>query len=374
MSPDPVDPVARRRAAILKALRTYRKRLARRLEALRGDLAEAERAPEFRKFGETLLAYFAQVPKRAASVTLPDPELPERNLEIALDPKLKPQANAQKYFKRATKAERALEEVPPRIAGAEAELRELDALLERAAAYEERAPRVDERVPVEEVDSVVERERDPDLDEALEQANTKLPFKLRVPARRDGPDPGAVRDTVARLAFDLSRGARSKGAGGKPGPRAVAAAVARGESRAPSERLAPRRFKTAEGWDVMIGKNNEGNDYLTHMMARPEDYWFHVHGAAGSHVVLRRGKSKDEPSKATIAEVASWAAYFSQAKSAGTVPVIYTQKKYVRKPKKAPPGLAVCEREKTVMVKPREPGEGAGEIRSQLLPIASPRR
>jgi predicted ribosome quality control (RQC) complex YloA/Tae2 family protein len=111
-----------------------------------------------------------------------------------------------------------------------------------------------------------------------------------------------------------------------------------------------------EGWDVLVGKNNEGNDYLTHMIARPEDYWFHVHGAAGSHVVLRRGKSKDEPSKATIVEVAAWAAYFSQAKSAGTVPVIYTQKKYVRKPKKAPPGMAVCEREKTVMVKPREPG------------------
>jgi hypothetical protein len=35
--------------------------------------------------------------------------------------------------------------------------------------------------------------------------------------------------------------------------------------------------------------------------------------------------------------------------------VIYTQKKYVRRPRKAPPGLAMCEREKTVMVKPREP-------------------
>jgi len=350
------NPAAARRAAILKALRTHRKRVARRLEALRGDLAEAERGPEYRKFGETLLAYFAQVPKRADSVTLPDPELPERNMEIALDPKLKPQANAQKYFKRATKAERALEEVPPRIAEAESELHDLEALLERAAQFEERAPRVDERVPVEEVDSVVERERDPGLDAALEKANAKLPLKLRVGAAGRGSTvPG---DSAGMPAFDLSRGGGAKGGGGKPGPRAVAAAVARGESRAPSERLAPRRFKTAEGWDVMIGKNNEGNDYLTHMMARPEDYWFHVHGAAGSHVVLRRGKSKDEPSKATIAEVASWAAFFSQAKSAGTVPVIYTQKKYVRKPKKAPPGLAVCEGEKVVMVKPKEPGGG----------------
>jgi predicted ribosome quality control (RQC) complex YloA/Tae2 family protein len=348
-----MDTAARRRALILKALRTHRKRLARRLGALRGDLAEAQRGPEFRKYGETLLAYFAQVPKRAESVTLPDPELPERNLEIALDRKLKPQASAQRYFKRSTKAERALEEVPPRIAEAEAELHDLDALLERVAHYEERAPRVDARVAPDQMESVAEHESDPGLGEAIEHANTKLPVKLRVARWAGSAGPGAARP-AGMPAFDLSRGG-TKGAGGKPGPRAVAAAVARGESRAPSQRLAPRRIKTEEGWDVLVGKNNEGNVYLTHMIARPEDYWFHVHGAAGSHVVLRRGKSKDEPSKATIAEVASWAAFFSQAKSAGTVPVIYTQKKYVRRPRKAPPGLAMCEREKTVMVKPREP-------------------
>jgi predicted ribosome quality control (RQC) complex YloA/Tae2 family protein len=133
------------------------------------------------------------------------------------------------------------------------------------------------------------------------------------------------------------------------------AGIARGTQRAPSARLQPRRFKTSEGWDVLIGRNNEGNDYLTHQLARSEDYWFHVHGASGSHVVLRRGKGKNEPSKQTIAEVAAWAAHYSQARTAGKVPVIYTRKKYVRKPRGAKPGLAVCEREKTVMVKPKEP-------------------
>src|SRR5262245_19102102 len=91
------------------------------------------------------------------------------------------------------------------------------------------------------------------------------------------------------------------------------------------------------------------------MLARGEDYWFHVHGAAGSHVVLRRGKGKNEPSKATIEEVASWAAFYSQARTAGRVPVIVTRKKYVRKPREAPPGLALCTNEKTVMVRPKEP-------------------
>jgi predicted ribosome quality control (RQC) complex YloA/Tae2 family protein len=106
---------------------------------------------------------------------------------------------------------------------------------------------------------------------------------------------------------------------------------------------------------VLIGRNNDGNDHLTLHMARPEDYWFHVHGSPGSHVVLRRGKGKDEPSKGTLREVAEWTAFYSKSATAGTVPVIYTLKKYVRKPRKAPPGTVVCEREKTIMVKPRAP-------------------
>ena len=86
-----------------------------------------------------------------------------------------------------------------------------------------------------------------------------------------------------------------------------------------------------------------------------------MHGAAGSHVVLRRGKGANEPSKATVEEVAAWAAFYSQARTAGRVPVIVTRKKYVRKPKKGPPRLALCTHEKTVMVRPVEPGKGTLE-------------
>jgi predicted ribosome quality control (RQC) complex YloA/Tae2 family protein len=157
---------------------------------------------------------------------------------------------------------------------------------------------------------------------------------------------------AARTAADAARAAdATRGSS--------AARIAAGAARAPSARLQPRRLKSHEGWEVLIGRSNEGNDYLTHRLARPEDYWFHVHGAAGSHVVLRRGKGKNEPSKQTLHEVGAWAAYYSQARTAGKVPVIVTRKKYVRKPRKSPPGLAVCEREKTLMVRPQEPGREA---------------
>ena len=68
----PADPAARR-ALIVRALKKQRQRLSRKLEALRGDLAEAERATLYRRYGEALLAYLGQVPARSARVKLPDP-------------------------------------------------------------------------------------------------------------------------------------------------------------------------------------------------------------------------------------------------------------------------------------------------------------
>ena len=303
-----------RRAAVARALKRYHARLERKAAGLRSDLAEARRGPEFRVFGETLLAYLRQVPPRAGQVTLPDPGHAGRNLEIPLDPAIAPQANAARYFKRAAKAERGLKEVPPRLSAVEAEAHALSVLLERVRALEEGG-------------HDTARPDDPTLDHDLESALARVPASV---ARTLGVAPS----------------------------RTAVTGTARGPSRSRDEipaRLQPRRLKTREGWDVLIGRSNEGNDYLTHQLARPEDYWFHVHGAAGSHVVLRRGKSKDEPSKKTLEEVSAWAAFYSQARTAVKVPVIVTRKKYVRKPRKGPPGLALCTNEKTLIVRPVEP-------------------
>jgi len=320
-----------RRGAITRVLRRYHARLARKLEALRGDLAEAEHAAEYRISGETLLTYLRQIPPRASEVRLPDPSDHNRTLVIALDPRVSAQVNAARYFRRAAKAERGLKEIPPRLGSVEAEAHALGRLIRRVTDLEEAA-------------SDTARVDDPVLDADLETALAALPERLRG-GLRPGPGarPGARATAHAAPALTAARK--------RPDPQAVA----RGEQRAPSARLQPRRLVTDEGWHVLIGRNNEGNDYVTHVLARPEDYWFHAHGSPGSHVVLRRGKSKDEPSKATIEQVAQWAAFYSQARTAGRVPVIVTRKKYVRKPRRGPPGLALCTNEKTVMVRPQEP-------------------
>jgi predicted ribosome quality control (RQC) complex YloA/Tae2 family protein len=114
----------------------------------------------------------------------------------------------------------------------------------------------------------------------------------------------------------------------------------------------PRRFVSSEGLPILVGRDNEGNDHLTLHIARSDDLWLHVEGFPGSHVVVRmQGRTGGVP-RQTLVEAAKLAAYYSQARSHGKVTVSYTLKKFVRKPRKSPPGLVTVTHEKTVVVKP----------------------
>lgn len=119
--------------------------------------------------------------------------------------------------------------------------------------------------------------------------------------------------------------------------------------------IAPRRLVSSDGWTMYVGRNNRENDYLTFAFAKPDDLWFHAHGVAGSHVVLRREERKAMPSKRCVVETAAAAAYFSKGRTSQTVAVVYTEKKHVRKPRKGKPGTALYSHERTVMVAPSLP-------------------
>jgi predicted ribosome quality control (RQC) complex YloA/Tae2 family protein len=123
------------------------------------------------------------------------------------------------------------------------------------------------------------------------------------------------------------------------------------------QRAVPYRTFHVLGHDVLVGKHARGNDELTQRIARPEDLWFHARGTSGSHVVLRWDKNRDNPGPELIERVASIAAWYSGAKHSGLVPVAWTRKKYVRKPKGAAPGAVVMTREEVVIVEPRLPGK-----------------
>jgi predicted ribosome quality control (RQC) complex YloA/Tae2 family protein len=124
----------------------------------------------------------------------------------------------------------------------------------------------------------------------------------------------------------------------------------------------PRRFRSFELDDrhtVLVGRNDRENDMLTHRIAAPGDLWFHAQGSPGSHVILK-GASASTP-KRIIETAAAVAAHFSKARHSTTVPVICAEKRYVRKPRKSKPGTAVCQRSRTIFVKPGLPDEAGGK-------------
>lgn len=111
-----------------------------------------------------------------------------------------------------------------------------------------------------------------------------------------------------------------------------------------------------ENYDIYVGKSAANNDELTIKFAKPNDIWLHARGVPGSHTVIRV-TNKDKVKKEVIEFAASLAAYYSQSRKASLVPVIYTEKKYVRKPKGANPGSVIVQKENVVMVKPKSPEE-----------------
>ncbi len=114
-----------------------------------------------------------------------------------------------------------------------------------------------------------------------------------------------------------------------------------------------RTFMLESGAIVYVGKNARSNDQLTFGFARPHDYFFHVRGYEGSHVILRMKVPKTQkPPKQIMATAASIAAYYSKAKTQKNVPVSYTQRKYVKKDRKGKPGAAILMREQVMFVDP----------------------
>ncbi len=128
-----------------------------------------------------------------------------------------------------------------------------------------------------------------------------------------------------------------------------------GEKSEQHEQLPFRIFTVEGGFEVWAGKSSKNNDELTMKHAKPNDLWFHARGSSGSHVILKVNTGKGEPGKKAKEQAAAIAAYYSKMKNATMVPVAMTEKKYVRKPKGAPPGTVVLEREKVIFAEPALP-------------------
>ncbi|RDI95333.1 fibronectin-binding domain-containing protein [Meiothermus sp. QL-1] len=114
------------------------------------------------------------------------------------------------------------------------------------------------------------------------------------------------------------------------------------------------RLQSPGGFEVWVGRSSQENELLTRM-AHSEDLWFHAQGIPGSHVILRtQGRPASLPDLLFAARLA---AYHSRARGEKNVPVDYTLKKHVWRPRKAAPGQVLYTQSKTLFVDAEAPEE-----------------
>ena len=115
-------------------------------------------------------------------------------------------------------------------------------------------------------------------------------------------------------------------------------------------KLAPKRYRSDDGFLILVGRNNVQNDQLTLKDARGRDVWFHTKNIPGSHtIVVSDGQ---EVPDSTLNQAAIIAAANSKAADSAQVPVDYTLIKNVKKPRGAKPGMVIYVNYQTAYVTP----------------------
>jgi predicted ribosome quality control (RQC) complex YloA/Tae2 family protein len=276
--------------------------LERKAVNLLQDLGEAVQADEHRHKGELLKLALHTIRPGDDSVTVTDYENGVQ-VEISLDPRLSAAENLLAYFKRYQK-----------------ELRGTSVLQEQLQALRK----------IQE--SLAEQQRR--LSEAL---HATAPDFAKLQALAAEP---RVNKLLLRYYPERT----------PPGSRQ--APLLLGKKPIPI-RLRPKRYKTEQGLEILVGRNDEGNDYLTTKLAHGNDLFFHLEGYPGSHVILRAA-GKSAPPDESVLDACELAAHFSKLKDARHVDVHVSPVKNVRKPKGAKPGLVYVAGGKTIHLR-RDP-------------------
>jgi hypothetical protein len=283
------EELATRRAAALRAVKRGITRLARRVEAVRGDLARIGDAEALAQRAQWLVAEAARAPRGARSLTVTDWSSGEaRTIEVPLDPAKPARMQVEAMFQRARRLKLGGRVATERLA-----------LAERALAG---------LAPIE----------------------------------------GAINAAETTAAIDAALAAAREVA-----PKDVKVEVAApGGGRAPMQAKAPpfRTFHARAGARILVGRGAAQNDVLTFQVARPHDLWLHAKGYPGAHVIVPLSKSQTCPGD-VLADAAHLAAHFSDARDEAVVDVQYVARRHLRKPRGSPPGFVLVEREKVIAVR-----------------------
>ena len=286
---------------VAQALRKQRASLDKKLALVEQDLTAHAEAELLSKQGELLKAHLREVKTGQGAATLRDFATGEP-VEVALDPKLSPSANLEAIFKRARKAEKRARKAAGDVDGVRERIAALEALSAEASAALEG-------------DALAALAARPELARLLERF---------APAPATPSAPEAPKKRVFRL----------------------------GKTEL-SARLSPKIYKTLDGLEIWVGKNDDGNDLLTTRLARGNDLFFHLEGSPGSHVILRTRGQTDPPSESLL-DAAELAVEFSKAKTATRASVHIAAVKDISKPPGTKPGLVYVHRGRTIQLR-RDP-------------------
>jgi hypothetical protein len=273
-----------------RALARARARVARRAEAVRGDLGRIGEADAIAAKATLFVAAAARAPRGATRLATTDWSSGEPvEVAITLDPARSAREQIEAMFKRARRLQAGATIARERLADAEkaaAGLAAIEARLGEAATAE--------------------------AIEALAQ-------EARAAAPRDF--------ALATAGTGAARGAAGAGA--------------------PS--LPYRVFRGASGVRILVGRGAAHNDALTFRTARPHDLWLHAKGWRGAHVIVPLDKNHMCPADLLV-DAAHLAAHFSDARAEAVVEIQHTARRHLRKPRGSAPGLVVVDREKVLVL------------------------
>ena len=319
-------------------------RVIKKREIHEQDFEEGQKADLLKHYGDLILTYKYMISQGQSSVTLTDYTTESQNdITIPLNPTLDASGNAQEYYKRFHKAKRKMELAENYLKEDELAaqyLRSLSAAVTAASSVE-------------------------DLDAINEEIKSEI-----------SGDSG-FRKGSASKARTQGTGDPNKMVGvaksGKASSRALREAAKRanmGKAKNQNkERALPcRRYITSDGYEILAGRNNIQNEQLTFHTASRRDWWFHVKGLPGTHVILRTKPNEEMPSDNAVLEAASLAAFFSKAiileehmTSEDSKPgqlkaeVDYCPVSHVKKIPGAKPGMVIYEGYYSVLVEAKEP-------------------
>ena len=284
---------------IAQRLKTLLAKLRQKADTFTARLRQSDQSESYRQKADLLMANLHQWQIGTSQIELVDFESGEPVI-LPLNPEKNAVQNAQALYKQHQKLKRSRAAVMPLLQAVNAEISYLEQVEEsllQVPAYEGEA----------------------DL-RSLEETRSELIAQ------------GYLRDTTGYQADSH----QSSG---------------RGRSGVKKDDVGFRRYTTPQGLDLLIGRNNSQNEQLTFKQASDYDLWFHAQEIPGSHVLLRLDAG-DDPTDETLQLAASFAAYYSRARQAEQVPVVYTQPKNVYKPKGALPGMVIYKHEQVLWGQP----------------------